>query len=65
MPKLKTKKAVAARFKVSSTGKIIRRGKGIRHLLQHVSSSVKRRRHKQRPLDKSDAPRIARMLPYA
>ena len=65
MPKLKTKKAAAARFKVTSTGKLIRRGKGIRHLLEHVSSAGKRRRHKQRPVDKSDAPRIKGMLPYA
>ena len=34
MPKLKTRKAAAKRFKVTSTGKILRRGAMTKHLLE-------------------------------
>lgn len=33
MPKMKTKKAVAARFKVTGTGKLKRGRPGLRHIL--------------------------------
>ena len=62
---MKTKKAAAKRFKITSTGKIIRRGKGIRHLLEHLSPAAKRRRHKEREIDKADDRRIRRLMPYA
>ena len=32
MPKQKTRKSVAKRFKVTKTGKVLRRGSAIRHL---------------------------------
>jgi large subunit ribosomal protein L35 len=64
MPKLKTKKAAAARFKVTGSGKIVRRGRGIKHLLEHLSSRVKRRRAKERVLAHADENRVRRMLPY-
>ena len=39
MPKLKTHRAAAKRYKVTGTGKITRRHAGIGHLLQHKSES--------------------------
>lgn len=42
MPKMKTKKAVSAKFKVTGTGKLLRRKPGKRHLLAHKSSKRKR-----------------------
>lgn len=42
MPKMKTKKAVAAKFKVTGTGKLLRSKPGKRHLLAHKSSKRKR-----------------------
>lgn len=38
----KTRKAVAKRFKITGTGKILRRKQGKRHILQKKSSKRKR-----------------------
>ena len=43
MPKLKTHRAAAKRYKVTATGKIMKRHAGIGHLLQHKSESRKRK----------------------
>ena len=43
MPKMKTHKSAAKRYKVTATGKIQKRQAGIGHLLQHKSSARKRR----------------------
>ncbi|MFZ0566109.1 MAG: 50S ribosomal protein L35 [Chlamydiales bacterium] len=42
MPKMKTNKSVASRFKVTGTGKLIRRRPGKRHKLTKKSSLRKR-----------------------
>ncbi len=42
MPKMKTNKAVASRFKVTGTGKLVRRRPGRRHKLTKKSSLRKR-----------------------
>ncbi len=47
MPKMKTRKAVAARFKATGTGKLVRRKSGKRHLL--TRKSKKRKRHLGKP----------------
>lgn len=52
MPKMKTRKAVAARFKVTGTGKLVRRHPGRRHLLTKKSSNRKRRLKKDSLVDK-------------
>lgn len=42
MPKIKTKKALAARFKVTASGKLKRQKAGKRHILTKKSSKRKR-----------------------
>lgn len=42
MPKMKTNKSVASRFKVTGTGKLLRRRPGRRHKLTKKSSLRKR-----------------------
>jgi len=42
--KLKTKKAAAKRFKITSTGKVLSNQSGKRHLLGNKSSKLKRRK---------------------
>ncbi len=42
VPKMKTKKAVAARFKVTATGKLKRARPGKRHILNKKSPKRKR-----------------------
>jgi large subunit ribosomal protein L35 len=54
MPKLKTRKAAAKRFKATGTGKFLRRRAFLNHLLDHKS-----------PKRKRDADNVSAMLPYA
>ncbi len=42
MPKMKTRKAVAARFKATGTGKLMRNKQGKRHLLTRKPNKRKR-----------------------
>ena len=48
MPKMKTRKAAAARFKATGTGKLMRHKQGKRHLL--TRKSKKRKRHLRNPV---------------
>ncbi|ANV84869.1 50S ribosomal protein L35 [Picosynechococcus sp. PCC 7003] len=67
MPKLKTRRAAAKRFKLTGSGKKIARRKAFKnHLLNHKSSEQKRRRLSGMALvDKSDEKNVRLMLPYA
>ncbi len=64
MPKLKTRKAAARRFKTTGSGKIVRRKAFKSHLLQHKSSSRKRRLSKTTVVSESNAENIRLMAPY-
>jgi large subunit ribosomal protein L35 len=46
MPKMKTKKIVAKRFKVTKTGKLLHRTQGARHIRRNKSKSRQRRQDK-------------------
>ena len=64
MPKLKTRRSVAKRFKTSASGKI-RRAKAFRnHILTKKSSKRKRQLRKGTVVHPADAPRIRREIPY-
>ena len=64
MPKLKTRRSVAKRFRTSASGKI-RRAKAFRnHILTKKSSKRKRQLRKGTVVDPADAPRIRREIPY-
>jgi len=60
----KTRKAVAKRFKITASGKILRSQSSRRHLMS--SKSAKRKRHlaKMMLVDKTDVARIKANLPY-
>lgn len=62
MPKSKTHKGTAKRFKLTGTGKIKRERAGKRHLLEHKSSRVTRRLSGTVLVSEADAPRIKRLL---
>ena len=64
MPKLKTKKGAAKRFKKTATGKIKRSHAFHSHILTKKSSGRKRRLVRQADISKADAKRVAKMLPY-
>jgi len=42
MPKMKTNKAAARRFKITGTGKILRKQAGKRHINEWMAAKVKR-----------------------
>jgi large subunit ribosomal protein L35 len=64
VPKLKTHKGAARRFKITGTGKIMRT-KGMKsHFRRRKSSRVKRDFDRMFPLDPSLEPQVKRMLPY-
>lgn len=64
MPKLKTRKAAAKRFRVTATGKIMRRKAFKNHLLQHKTANKKQKLSKMAVVDESDAENVRLMLPY-
>ena len=65
MPKLKTRKAAAKRFRATGSGKILRRKAFKNHLLQHKSSERKRRRLSQLAIvNERDDAAVRLMLPY-
>lgn len=57
----KTKKSIAKRYKVTGTGKIMRRSPGQRHLLSHKTPKQKRRNTR----DKQVAPGQAKVIRVA
>lgn len=64
MPKLKTRKAAAKRFRRSGSGKIMRRKAFRNHLLEHKKTARKSRLAKITVLHESDAENVELMLPY-
>ncbi len=64
MPKLKTRKSAARRFKVTGSGKIARRRAFKSHLLQHKGSARKRRLSNMALVSEGEANNVRLMLPY-
>ena len=62
MPKMKTRKAVVARFKVTGTGKLKRRRPGRRHILTKKASKRKRRLKKDALVDKGQVKMYSRLM---
>ncbi len=62
MPKMKTHRGAAKRFKVSSTGKIRRRKAFMNHMLGKKSSRRKRRLQSPDVVSTADRPRVRRLL---
>ncbi|HEY2931822.1 MAG TPA: 50S ribosomal protein L35 [Acidobacteriota bacterium] len=62
MPKLKTKKAAAKRFKVTGSGRIKRRSNFARHILTKKSAKRKRQLGSSKLVSKADENRVREML---
>jgi len=62
MPKMKTHSGTNKRFKVTGSGKIMRRRANRNHLLEHKSSRVTRRLAGERELAKNDVREIKKLL---
>lgn len=64
MPKLKTHKGAAKRFKKTGTGKITRRHSFSRHILTSKPRSRKRKLGQTVVADATDQAKLRSMLPY-
>ena len=64
MPKIKTRRGAAKRFRKTGTGKLRRSRAFKRHILTKMSSKRKRQLRRSGLVAASDAPRIRRLLPY-
>ena len=64
MPKLKTKKGVAKRFKITKSGRVKKHSANRGHLLSKKSSKRKRKLRRSSYLTNTEAKKIRRMLPY-
>ncbi|HHW08507.1 MAG TPA: 50S ribosomal protein L35 [Firmicutes bacterium] len=65
MPKMKTNRAAAKRFKVTGSGRIMKKRSFMNHLLEKKSTKRKRRLNRPEALHKSEVRRVKTMLPYA
>ena len=64
MPKMKTHRGAAKRFKKTGTGKLQRNHAFARHILTKKSAGRKAALGSETEVDKADAKNIKRMLPY-
>ncbi|NPV52034.1 MAG: 50S ribosomal protein L35 [Firmicutes bacterium] len=64
MPKLKTHRGAAKRFKVSGSGKIIRFKAFKSHILEKKSPKTKRNLRKQAVMSPGDAKKVKKLVPY-
>ncbi|MBT7610876.1 MAG: 50S ribosomal protein L35 [Bacteriovoracaceae bacterium] len=63
MPKMKTRRAVAKRFKVTASGKLKRKRQGLRHILEKRSQKSKKRAGQTDYVHASDMKQTMRCLP--
>ncbi|MFB2937763.1 50S ribosomal protein L35 [Aerosakkonemataceae cyanobacterium BLCC-F154] len=64
MPKVKTRRSAAKRFRTTGSGKIVRRRAFKNHLLQHKSTKRKRDLSRLTIVDERDEGNVRLMLPY-
>ena len=64
MPKIKTKRGAAKRFKVSKTGKVMRRRGFKSHILSTKSRKRKRRLRQAESVSGYEAKTMRRLIPY-
>jgi large subunit ribosomal protein L35 len=64
MPKLKTNKSAAKRFKITKTGKWKKRRARRGHILTKKSPKAKRKLRKSSYVSSADLKKIRKLLPY-
>lgn len=62
MPKMKTHRGAAKRFRRTGTGKLVRVQAHIAHYLEHKPGKLRRKLQRDAQVSKVDAPRINKML---
>lgn len=64
MPKMKTNRGAAKRFKVTGTGEIVYSKSHANHILTKKTSKRKRTLRKPNVIDKSNKGMLKRLIPY-
>jgi large subunit ribosomal protein L35 len=64
MPKIKTSRSAAKRFKMSKNGKVKHKRAYLRHLLSSKSRGRKRRLRQAGTLNLADSARVKALMPY-
>lgn len=64
MPKLKTHRGAAKRFKVTGTGKVMKNRSFKSHILESKSANRKRHLRHAQVVSPPDQQRLERLLPY-
>ena len=65
MPKMKTNRGAAKRFKVTGKGKVVYSKSYANHILTKKSRKRKRSLRKSGVIDKNDSAMVKRLIPYA
>ncbi len=65
MPKMKTHRGAAKRFKITGSGKVMKNNSHKRHILEKKSPKRKRQLRHAEVASKADAQRVKRLLPYS
>lgn len=64
MPKMKSHRGAAKRFKKTATGRVVHQKQGKRHILSKMRTKRKRHLRNRGELTGADRRRIAELLPY-
>jgi large subunit ribosomal protein L35 len=64
MPKLKTKRSAAKRYKITGTGKIVGKHSGKSHFMRRKSAGRRRKLSQEIVLTSADIKKIKTLLPY-
>ena len=64
MPKMKTRKAAAKRYKVTGSGKVAFKKQGLRHILTKKATKRKRNLRKTVTADVTNVAKIKKLVPY-
>ncbi|OGZ19026.1 MAG: 50S ribosomal protein L35 [Candidatus Nealsonbacteria bacterium RBG_13_42_11] len=64
MSRLKTRKSISKRFKITKTGKMLRRATGLNHYRAKKSGKAVRQGRKWVEVSKSEAIKIRKVLKY-
>ena len=64
MPKMKTHRGAAKRFKRTASGKYVRSKTNKQHILSKKTTKRKRKLRRSTMISAADEPRIKQMLPY-
>ena len=64
MPKMKTRKSAAKRYKLTASGKVKYKKQGLRHILTKKTSKRKRRLRSIDTLSPVEAKKVKKLMPY-